>query len=705
MSSAVALPRSASAAAFPQPAVRFDKRRIFTFIVMVFGMFMAILDIQIVSASLAEIQAGLSASADEITWVQTSYLVAEVVMIPLSGYLSRALSTRVLFSVSAGGFTLMSLMCAHAGSIEEMIVWRALQGFIGGAMIPTVFATAFTIFPPEKRSIVSPVIGLVATLAPTIGPTCGGYLTDLFSWHWLFLINILPGIFVTVVTWFMIDFDTPDYSLLRKFDFVGLLSLAAFLGALEYVLEEGPNKNWFEEDVIVWGTIVSIAGALIFVWRAFSSANPVVELRIRDRNFWSGCALSFTMGVGLYGLTYLYPVYLARVRGFSALQIGETMFVSGAVMFLSAPLAGRLAAKVDARIIIGLGFLSFGAGAWLASDITKDWDFGELILPQVFRGAGLMFAMVAINSVALGGLPQKDLKNASGLFNLTRNLGGAVGLAIINTMLNDRMDLHLARLHERVTWTSERAQDMLSSLTGAFASRGSDAGVAALKQMAALVRREALVMAMGDVFVVLAILFAVMVCVLPFVRKPPMIGAVPPELRNKLGLAISGRTYKAYRDLLASARWQKLAAAGARAARFDGRGVLLMRCIADVHDAAAREQMGVSRMPGRHHAVEHVDAAPHRFDDVLRPAHAHQVARLCRGHLRQQGLEDRFALRFGLADGETADGQTRKTNVLERRQGFAAQRGIDAALHDAEQRARRFGEVVLAKTARRPTHR
>ncbi len=509
------------------PAQRFDAARVFTFVVMVFGMFMAILDIQIVSASLAEIQAGLSASADEITWVQTSYLVAEVVMIPLSGYLSRALSTRVLFSMSAAGFTVMSLMCARASSIEEMIVYRALQGFIGGAMIPTVFASAFTIFPPDKRSVVSPVIGLVATLAPTIGPTCGGYLTDIFSWHWLFLINIVPGIFVAVVTWFTIDFDEPDYTLLKNFDFAGLLSLAAFLGALEYVLEEGPNKNWFEEDVIVWGTIVSITGAIVFFWRAFASRNPVVELRIINRNFWSGCALSFTMGVGLYGLTYLYPVYLGRVRGLSALQIGETLFITGVVMFLCAPIAGKLAAKVDARWMIGFGFLSFGAGAFMASDITKDWSFWELLVPQMLRGAGMMLGMVAINSVALGALPEKDMKNAAGLFNLTRNLGGAVGLAIINTMLNYRMDLHLARLHERVTWSSERAMNWFSTMTGAFASRGSDAETAALKQMASYVRREALVMALGDVFFFIAILFVSMVILLPFVKKPPMIGEAP----------------------------------------------------------------------------------------------------------------------------------------------------------------------------------
>ncbi|MFL5161352.1 MAG: MFS transporter, partial [Microvirga sp.] len=206
---------SAAIQAKPQgmPAAKpvpLDRRRTFAFFCMVFGMFMAILDIQIVSASLAEIQAGLSASSEEISWVQTSYLIAEVIMIPLSGTLSRVLSTRWMFVIASGGFTLMSVMCATATNIEQMIVYRALQGFIGGGMIPTVFASAFTIFPPEKRPVISPIIGLVATLAPTIGPTLGGYLTDLFSWHWLFLVNIVPGILVTVSTYILVDFDEPN---------------------------------------------------------------------------------------------------------------------------------------------------------------------------------------------------------------------------------------------------------------------------------------------------------------------------------------------------------------------------------------------------------------------------------------------------------------------------------------------------------------
>ncbi|HZH50362.1 MAG TPA: DHA2 family efflux MFS transporter permease subunit [Microvirga sp.] len=503
-----------------------DRRRTFAFFCMVFGMFMAILDIQIVSASLAEIQAGLSASSDEISWVQTSYLIAEVIMIPLSGTLSRVLSTRWMFVISAGGFTLMSFMCATSTSIEEMIVWRALQGFIGGGMIPTVFASAFTVFPPEKRPVISPLIGLVATLAPTVGPTIGGYLTELFSWHWLFLVNIVPGVFVTISTYLLVDFDEPDWSSFKTFDWSGLAFMAVFLGSLEYVLEEGPLNDWFQDEAVLILTVLCAVTAILFFYRAFTAKHPIVDLRaFADRNFMAGSAFSFVMGIGLYGLTYLYPVYLGRVRGYSSLQIGETMFVSGACMFLMAPVAGMLSRKMDPRVMMAIGFACFAFGTWQFTGLTKDWDFWELFMPQVFRGVGLMICMVPINNIALGTLPPDRIKNASGLYNLTRNLGGAVGLALINTMLNERWDLHLARLRESVNWGRSTALETLNAMTMNFQSLGSDAGQAALRTLSNLVRREALVMAFSDVFVLLTCLFLALIVALPFVKKPK---AAPP---------------------------------------------------------------------------------------------------------------------------------------------------------------------------------
>ena len=280
-------------------------RRLLAFVTMCFGMFMAFLDIQIVSSSLAEIQAGLSASADEIPWVQTSYLIAEVIAIPLSGFLSRALGTRVLFTASAAGFTLASIMCGLSSSIDSMIVWRALQGFIGGGMVPTVFASAYLIFPGERQKYVAPVVGLIATLAPTIGPTIGGYVTDAMSWHWLFFINIVPGIVVTAATYFLVDFDKPDHSLLDHFDWWGLISMAGFLGALEYVLEEGPRKDWFDDGAIAVLAIVSALSAVAFFARVLTARVPIVDLRaFLNRNFAVGSLFSFVLGIGLYGLTY-----------------------------------------------------------------------------------------------------------------------------------------------------------------------------------------------------------------------------------------------------------------------------------------------------------------------------------------------------------------------------------------------------------------
>ena len=505
-----------------QPRAALDPippRRLFAFFAMCFGMFMAILDIQIVSASLSEIQAGLSASADEIPWVQTAYLIAEVVAIPLSGFLSRAIGTRILFTISAAGFTLSSIMCGTSSSIDSMIMWRALQGFIGGGMVPTVFATAYLIFQGPRQKLVAPAIGLIATLAPTIGPTIGGYLTDAYSWHWLFFINVVPGICVTIATYLLIDFDKPDLALLKNFDWYGLFSMAGFLGALEYVLEEGPRYEWFDDNTIFVVAIVSALSAVVFFARVLTARMPIVDLwAFTNRNFAVGSVFSFVLGIGLYGLTYLYPVYLAQVRGYDSLMIGETMFVSGLVMFLAAPITGQLVERVDPRFVLIAGFVFFAIGTWQMTYVTSDYDFWELLWPQIFRGVGLMFAIVPVTNTALGTLPPDRVKNASGLFNLMRNLGGAIGLAAINTWFNDRMDLHLTRLHEAVNPTSVAANERLAEIASRF--QGSDAHSQALAKMMALVRLQAAVMSYADVFLMLTVLFLVLAAFGLLMKRP-----------------------------------------------------------------------------------------------------------------------------------------------------------------------------------------
>ena len=509
------------------PSERIAPRRLFAFLIMVFGMFMSILDIQVVSASLTDIQAGLSASSSEVSWVQTAYLIAEVIAIPLSGFLSRALGTRLLFAISASGFTLASLACGFASSIEQMILWRAIQGFLGAGMIPTVFASAYTVFPRSKFHIVVPIIGLVATLAPTIGPTVGGIITDAMSWHWLFFINIVPGICITIGVLALVDFDQPNFALLERFDWWGLIFMAGFLGSLEYVLEEGPQYEWMQDTSVAICALVGGLSMIAFFWRVLTAEEPIVDIRtFSDRNFAVGCLISFCVGIGLYGLTYIYPRYLSEVRGYSALMIGETMFISGATMFITAPIVGRLMLRFDLRYIIAAGLIIFALGAYQMTWITRDYDFYELMLPQVLRGIGMMLAMVPTNTISLGTLPPDRVKNASGLFNLTRNLGGAVGLAIINEVLNDRTDLHISRLQDRVNWGNASAVETLNNFTQRLQGMG-DAALMAMKQLSQIVHRQAVVMGYGDAFFMLTVFYLSLSVLVLLLKKPASASAEP----------------------------------------------------------------------------------------------------------------------------------------------------------------------------------
>jgi DHA2 family multidrug resistance protein len=521
-------PAPTPAAANAEPQVDWGKL-LLGFAAMVIGQFMAILDIQIVAASLPQIQAGVSASADEISWVQTAYLIPEVVMIPLSGYLSRLWGTQRVYMMSCAGFVLMSIATGLSSNIDMMIVTRALQGFIGGAMIPTVFAVAFTAFPPKQRVTASVTMGLIVTLAPTVGPTLGGHLTEWANWRWLFFINAPIGLLVLFGVWRWGDFDKGDPSLAKGFDWFGLIVMAVFLMSMQFVLEEGSKNDWFQDDGILLLAIVAVVTGAAFVWRSLTYRQPIVELRaFKNRNFMVGVTMTFVTGAALFGGTFLLPLFLGRVRGYSAAEVGTTMVVSGLSMFATGPIAGKLARKVDPRILMCGGFAMVAYGMWLGHELTDQWGFWQFASLQAFRGVGVMIAMIASQQVTMSTLPPHMVKNASGLVNLSRNVGGAVGLAVLNTALTTGTASHLQELASSVDAASVTAQNMLAGLVARMQGLGvADPDGAARKAFFGMLQKQATTQAFADAFTMVAAA-AAFAAVAALFARPAKAAAPPP---------------------------------------------------------------------------------------------------------------------------------------------------------------------------------
>ena len=499
------------------------RQKVLAFATMCVGMFIALLDIQIVSASLRDIGGGLSAGADDAVWIQTSYLIAEIIVIPLSGWLAQVMSTRWLFSASAAGFTIASMLCGLAWNIQSMIAFRALQGFLGGSMIPMVFTTAFVFYQGKQRVIAAATVGALASLAPTLGPTVGGWLTDHFNWHWLFYVNLLPGLFVTLVVPMLVKVDQPNWKQVRNADYLGMILMALFLGCLEYTLEEGPRLDWFGDRELTITAWVSGLSAVGFIWRTLTYAHPIVDLRaLKERNFALGCFFSFMTGVGIFATIYLTPLFLGRVRGFSALDIGLAIFSTGVFQIMAIPLYSFLANRVDLRWLMMFGLACFGLSMWFFSPITHDWGAPQLLLPQALRGVGQQFAVAPTVTLTLGSIAPARLKLASGLFNLMRNLGGAIGIAVCATMLNDRTNQHFLHLAEHLNPGNEAMNELLTGVGGRIAALGGDAVAAqggALKELWNLALREAATQSFSDVFVAIMAAFAITTAMVPLMRK------------------------------------------------------------------------------------------------------------------------------------------------------------------------------------------
>jgi DHA2 family multidrug resistance protein len=502
------------------------------FMALVVGNFMAVLDVQIVGSSINELQAGLSASADEIHWIQTSYLIAEVIAIPLYACLARLLSTRVYFTVAALGFSLASAACALSWSLGSMVLFRVLQGLVGGGMVPTLFAVLYILFPENQRAAPTSIAGITSLLAPALGPSIGGYVTETTSWHWLFLMNIPPGLLAAYMAWRWLRLDRPEPGMLSRIDVRGAIYMALFLGCFEYALDEGPRLDWFADDSVAACTLVSAVSAYLFFSRTLRVAHPIVELReFRDRNFAAGSTVVGVVGMSIYSLMYLMPLFLGEVRGYSPRQIGGIMMVQGFAMAFSAPLCVKLSELFDQRIQIVIGLVAIAAGCWCTSFMTPDWGAAQFVLPQVLRGFGNVACFVCLTNVTLGTLPPAEIANASGLYNVLRNIGGAIGLASISTLMNQRVWLHWQQLAETThpgrTIFAHSVQQLGTQL---HAQLGNSGNAAALGIIAGQAQLQVSTMAFNDMNWLLTMSLLATVPLVFLLRKPgarnPNAGAV-----------------------------------------------------------------------------------------------------------------------------------------------------------------------------------
>ena len=473
------------------------------------GAFMAVLDIQITNSSLRDILGTLSATQEEGSWISTAYLCAEIVVIPMTALLTRAFGLRNYMMGTTALFLLFSTLCGAAWNLESMIVFRMLQGFTGGALIPMAMTLVITRLPANKRAVGMAIFGLTATLAPAMGPTLGGYLSELYGWPSIFYINWVPGVLLIAGLMVGLDDEKANFKALLNADWLGIGLMAMGLACLTIFLEEGNSKDWFESEFIVTFAALSLVGILGWVAVSFSRPDPFVNLALYgQRNFLVATMLSAVTGMGLYGSSFLLPLYLGQIAGYTPMQIGEVIAWVGLPQLFVMPFAAALSSKVDNRILCSFGLLLFGGSCLMNAFMDASTGYDQLMLTQVVRAIGQPFVMLTLSNFAMSGLPPRDMPSASSLFNMTRNLGGSIGIALLATSLTKREHFHSARLGEAVSNYAPATQQRLEQLTQGFIANGMDPATAAGQALAVIdriVRRESYVMAYNDGFLIIGL--------------------------------------------------------------------------------------------------------------------------------------------------------------------------------------------------------
>jgi DHA2 family multidrug resistance protein len=464
-----------------------------------------------------------------MSWIQTAYLIAEIIAIPLTGWLTRALTLRWLFVIAITLFTLASIGCAFSGSFTTLVSFRVLQGFAGGALIPVVFSAVFSLFPIRLHPVATTMAGIMAVLAPTVGPVVGGWITETWSWHWLFLINVAPGVIAALATPMLLPSERPRFSGLATLDGPSLALLAVSLASLEIGLKEGPQHGWLSPFCSIL-IVLSAAAATVFAVRTLKAAYPVIELStFRSRSFAIGCALSFCLGVGLFGSVYLMPVFLAYVRHHDAFEIGTIMLVTGVSQLMTAPIAGMLESRFDPRLLSAAGFGLLAMGLGSSAFQSRVADFDEMFWPQILRGVAIMFCLLPPTRLALGALTAAQVPDASGLFNLMRNLGGAIGIALVDTILYGRTGGHAEVLRERLIAGDITAAQTIGLDLNLFTHRPADVSDATVEAyIRPMVEQAAFALSTNEAWALLACAALLGLLLVPFAGPVPQSTSVDP---------------------------------------------------------------------------------------------------------------------------------------------------------------------------------
>ncbi len=487
------------------------------------GAFMAVLDIQITNSSLPNIQGALGAGVDEGSWISTAYLIAEIVTIPLTAYLSLVFSVKKYIVTNAVLFIIFSVACAFAWDLGSMIIFRAAQGFTGGTLIPMAFNIILSRLPPSKQPIGLAIFSITAVFAPAIGPAIGGFLTDNYGWQYIFYLNVAPGILLALLLSYALEPTPMRFDLIKEGDWFGIVFMAIGLSNLEYVLEEGQRKDWFGSDLIRNSAIIACICLTIFIIIELKKQKPLLNLRLlARRNFGLGSAANIALGFALYGSVYVIPVYLAVVQLYSAWQIGQVLIWSGLPQLAIVPFIPRLLQKVDARIMMVFGLLMYAGSCLLNAFMTHDYAGPQLTFSMIVRALGLPFIFVPLSIVTTAGIEKEQAASGSALFNMLRNLGGSIGIAACSTFVTQREQFHSSRIGESVTVYANQTRVAERQIASYLRHRGDSTPVATIQATKVLddsIRREANVMAFNDTFLLLAIVLILGCFGVMFLRK------------------------------------------------------------------------------------------------------------------------------------------------------------------------------------------